>query len=84
MNIYARAIEILTDENTNYKEIVINLAKTHPAMLVKMAFKTSNPAWSVRAKELYQAGHKVEAIKYCRRQTGMDLRTAREAVEDLL
>ena len=84
MNYYDKAIEIITDDGCDYKAIVVKLAQKHPSLLVKLAKSSGVNAWAIDAKSLYQSGKKIAAIKYCRQETGWDLKKAKEAVEDLL
>jgi len=79
MNYYAQAIEILSTDQ-NWKQVVIEIAKKHPKIVVDSA--TSN-SWKVEGKKIRDELSKIEAIKYCRNATGFGLKEAKEAVEAL-
>ena len=79
MNWYAKAIEMLSREDLDYKVIAYNLAKTHPKAFVIAA--TGDLERNCR--NLLRSGHKLEAIKHCKEVSGMSLRDAREFVEAL-
>jgi len=79
MNYYAQAIEVLSTDQ-NWKQVVIEIAKKHPKIVVDSA--TSN-SWKAEGKRIRYELSKIEAIKYCRSMTGMGLKESKEAVESL-
>jgi ribosomal protein L7/L12 len=82
VNYYAEVIELCSKEQ-DWKDIVIKIAKHHPGVVFK-AITGVNDDWKKKARTLYLTeGKKVEAIKYCRNETGMGLKEAKEAVEAL-
>jgi ribosomal protein L7/L12 len=82
MNYYAEAVELCSQEQ-DWKDIVIKIAKQHPGVVVK-AITGVNNGWKIEAKRLYfVAEDKIAAIKYCRAETGMGLKEAKDAVEAL-
>ena len=78
---YQCAIDILTWKNTDYREICIALAKTNPKALCDAANMTP---WKLEALRIYYAEGKVPAIKAIRAATGMGLKEAKEAIEDIV
>lgn len=83
MNYYSDAIEIIVSDRSDWKDMIIHIAKKHPKLVVEAAGKYD---WKKEAKRIYlsgDTGSKVEAIKYCRSMTGMGLKEAKEAVEAL-
>lgn len=78
---YQGAIDLLMSEDTDFREICIALAKTDPKALCKAAGRTP---WQLEAWRVYQRSNKIEAIKYIRAQTGMDLREAKETIESIM
>lgn len=81
MNYYAKAIEIVTSNREDWHEIVVNIAKRHPKLVVEA---TQQPDWKPQARGLVASGNKIAAIKLCRSATGYGLREAKEAVEALV
>ena len=84
MNYYAQAIDVLEslEDGKSTRAIVVEFAKRHPKAFIDAA-KSVITDWKVEARILYEAGHKVHAIKYCRELTGMGLHEAKDAVEAL-
>ncbi len=82
MNYYAEAIKILAKDNADWEKLVFEIAQRHPKAVVEAAY--NGPAWHVRARELLGQGRKIGAIKYCRAETGIGLKEAKEAVEDFM
>ena len=84
MNYYAEVIEIVTEKKMLAEAIMIEAAKIAPSVIVKAYRKVSGEdSWVPGAKELIIAGQKIQAIKYCREKTGMGLKEAKEAVENI-
>lgn len=84
MNYYAQAIDIIWNHLSLSDKILIEVAKMNPSVIVKAYDKlTGASEWERGAKDLVTSGLKVQAIKYCREQTGMGLKEAKEAVEKL-
>ncbi len=79
-NFRNEAIDILMG-NPDWKQICVNIAKTHPSVLVKAAGEF-RPSWYREAEIEARAGKKINAIKAVRVGTGWDLRTAKIYVED--
>lgn len=88
MNYYSRAIDILEEHTSesDQRKILVEIAKTNPAVLCKVCDKlfAKKVSWQETVIPILKAGQKIEAIKQCRNLTGMDLRTAKEAVEKLM
>jgi len=81
MNYYARAIDIVTDPETNFRDLVIEIAKRHPKIVATLGQVKS---WEKQCLPLIHAEQKIEAIKLCRNLTGMPLKEAKDAVEALM
>lgn len=79
-NYYAEAIDICADNETDFRAIVIEIAKTNPSLVVRAR---NSKVWAFQARLIRNGQSKIEAIKYCRRMTGMGLKEAKEAVEAL-
>ena len=78
---YQCAIDILTGENPDYREICIALAKTNPKALCDAANITP---WQQEARRIYYVEGKIPAIKAIRAATGMGLKEAKEAIEGIV
>ncbi|HWT01147.1 MAG TPA: ribosomal protein L7/L12 [Pyrinomonadaceae bacterium] len=81
MNYYAQAISIITDSNTDFRKLVLEIAKSHPKIIVDAVLKHG---WQAEARLLIQAGQKIDAIRLCRNLTGLSLKEAKDAVEALV
>jgi len=77
-NWYAEAIQIVTDEKTDFRALLIEVAKKHPKAVVTAKTGTG---WEEEVRFLVESGQKINAIKVCRNATGMGLREAKEEVE---
>jgi len=81
MNYYARAIDILTKPDIDFRAMVIEIAKRHPKAVCEVAvFET----WEKECLPLIHAEKKIHAVKVCRDLTGMSLKDAKDAVEALM
>lgn len=81
MNYYARAIDIITNPETDFRTMVIEIAKRHPKAVCEVAVFTP---WEKECLPLIHAGEKIQAIKVCRNLTGMPLKEAKDAVVALM
>jgi ribosomal protein L7/L12 len=89
MNYYAEAIGIITDPDTDFKALVIDIAKKHPKVIVDSRAKSSAEilelSWQAKVRSIAAAnGSKIDAIKACRNMTDMGLKEAKDAVERLI
>ena len=81
MNYYARAIDIVTNPETDFRGMVIEIAKRHPKAVCEVA--TFVP-WEKECLPLIHSEQKIQAIKVCRNLTGLPLKEAKDAVEALM
>ncbi len=81
MNYYARAIDIVTNPETDFRVLVIEIAKRHPKAVCEVAIFNG---WEKECLPLIHADKKIGAIKVCRELTGMPLKEAKDAVETLM
>ena len=88
---YQDVIDVVGDINFDYdaRAILLQIAKTHPQVVVDAAsylkrgpVKLYGVSQSVMNSLL--AGRKIEAIKQQRLDTGMGLKEAKDAVEDVI
>ncbi len=77
MNYYAEAIDIITPDRHDWRQIVANIAKKHPKAVVDAA----KSDWKTEAEALVNSGNKIGAIKLCRAFTGQSLVDAKSTVE---
>lgn len=87
MNYYKKAIEIITDgeKEINWYNICVEIAKNNPKKLVDAYTEVyeSENKWMKDVKNLIKEQRNIQAIKLYREKTGTDLRTAKEAVDDI-
>lgn len=83
MNYYSRAIEILTKHDNLAKDILIEIAKSNPSAIIKGYNSLNHPNWQDEVLPILRSGQKINAIKRCRELTGMGLKEAKQAVEEL-
>ena len=81
MNYYARAIDIITKPETDFRALVIEIAKRHPKAVCEVAVFEG---WEQECLPLIRSEQKIQAIKVCRAMTGMSLEEAKDAVEALM
>lgn len=81
-NWYSEAI-VIVNEDHNFKNIVIEIAKKHPKMVVDAAACASGKSWQQICKSLRDGQGLLHAVKECRALTGMGLKEAMEACEAL-
>lgn len=82
MNDYMRTIDLLMSPDIDYREIVIEIAKKHPDILMEAAQTIENEVpWKVEVDISLRAGLKIDAIKRWRQATGLGLKEAKDAVE---
>lgn len=85
-NPYIQAIDLLTGPvELNYKQIVIELAKRHPTIFVKLAagpgFKAEK--WMYAVYDCMMGNRKDEAVKTLRAATGMGLTEAKDICDNI-
>jgi len=89
-NFYSEAIEIISDKDADFRALVIEIAKTQPSIIVKASAALANKDsenWQDAVRRILNEqgiGGKIEAIKACRNLSGMDLKTAKGAVEAMM
>jgi ribosomal protein L7/L12 len=87
MNYYAEAIEIITKYRNTADLILIEIAKMNPAAVIKgndaLRARGKNTYWHKDVIPYLKKEQKIKAIKLCREITGMGLREAKEAVENI-
>jgi ribosomal protein L7/L12 len=81
-NYYAEAMEIITDNNLDWRAVVIEIAKKNPSLIVKATDKQNNSLVS-EVRLLLRANRKINAIKRWRQATGLGLKEAKEVVENI-
>lgn len=75
-----QAIDIITDLNTDFRAICINIAKNHPSVLVK-SLPINNT--EIQVRKVLESKGKVPAIKLYRELTRCSLFDAKNYVESL-
>ena len=79
MTDHERVINFLSSPNLDYRALVYAMAEKNPAALLAV----SADRWKAHARDMLRDGEYVEVIKYCRAETGMTLKDAKEAVDIL-
>lgn len=77
---YKRAIDIITDENTNWKDVVVALAKANPSQLVEI-IDGKESKLGAKIQEAYNSHGFIAAMKTHRELTGSSLKEAKEYVD---
>jgi ribosomal protein L7/L12 len=80
---FKKAIEYLTGPGLDLKAVIIEIAKTNPAVFCRAVERAKYPAakWRRQAEALVLAGKKINAIKLCRENTGLGLKEAKEMID---
>ena len=74
------AIDIITSEDIDFRQICIEIAKNYPNVLVECC---EEKAYVNKCKELAKSNQKTEAIKLWRNSTGSSLVEAKNAIDKL-
>jgi ribosomal protein L7/L12 len=84
-SLHADVIDLLMTTEIDYKRTVIELAKRHPAIFVKLVStsKAGVEPWMADVRECMLVGAKVEAIKTIREKTGMGLKEAKDISDNV-
>lgn len=84
-NNYSSVIDILMSEKTDFKALVIDIAKTNPSIVKRAAINTQKLKidWREKCKKLRDSEGLVAAVKFCRNETGINLKDAVETVKSL-
>ena len=84
-NWYADVIGVITANSAaQSREILIQVAKTHPKAVVQAAELLSDD-WSAKLrKKIREGSQKIPLIKLCRELTGFSLNEAKKQVEILM
>jgi hypothetical protein len=81
---YIETIEILASGNPNFKAIALALAKSNPALFIKLHYLTDvakTPQWIRTVVGHLRSDQLVNAIKETRHSTGLGLRDAKAVVD---
>ena len=87
VNWYARALDVLAQDCTNHNinEVVMEIAKRHPSVLVRAVEaigrrkREESAPWRKEFSELVRQGQMVRAVKLHREKTGSTLEEAKKA-----
>ena len=80
MNVdYAKVIDICLSETTDFKAIVVEIAKVNPELVVAAH---EGHAWENEAKHIALTEGKIPAIKFVRNQTGLSLKESKLIVDE--
>lgn len=77
---YREALDIVADPDTDWRALVLQIAKTNPKALVEAK---ADPL-RLEAIAAFKAGGKLQAIKHVRSLSGMGLLEAKEFVESVV
>lgn len=83
---YSRAIDLLLSDQVDYKQVVVELAKKHPTIFVRLVDGSSpvtRPRWHRRVNSLIQSVRKIDAIRLIREETGLGLREAKDIADNV-
>ena len=90
VNWYARALDVLAQDCTNHNinEVVMEIAKRHPSVLVRAIEaidrrkRDGGEPWRKEFSEFVRQGQMVSAIRLHREKTGSMLKEAKKAHDD--
>lgn len=83
-NYYEKAIRILESNETDFRALAYEIAAKNPKAVADAAIRLNVPQkWKQECAALMASNQLVAAIKVCRAATGMGLKEAKDAVEDL-
>lgn len=77
MNYYSKVIDILQADSSDWKSMIIDIAKKHPKLVCDAFDVAHKVSWRVKARELIASDLFVAAIKFCRDETGLGLADAK-------
>jgi hypothetical protein len=85
--LYKEALQIVSDVNSNPARLdvvpfFLDLAKDFPEALIQ-TYRKNFPSLRFRVIEFLKQGKKIQAIKLYRDETKVDLKTAKETVEQI-
>lgn len=80
MDLYKRVIEILMNEEIDYKRVVVELAKREPEVFLRVVDCAPVP-WMEKAVESIKNGMLIEAIKDARNEADLPLKEAKDLIE---
>lgn len=86
---YGRVIDLVANDAIDFRAIGLSLAKARPDVFLALHDLAANPTNDKRVemdnaiRKLYASGSKVEAIKFCRQETGWGLKEAKDYCDAL-
>lgn len=82
MSVHSQVVEIIFHDNFNARNIVLELAKQHPTIFLKLCGVKPEIALDKEVQRLYaNGGGYVSAIKFYREKTGIGLKEAKDKVD---
>lgn len=83
MNYYSEAIEIISNSKTDFKKLVIEIAKNNPEILVNNHNKIYKEPWQEEFESYLKGCKKIAAIRlYRQNNPGTTLVEAKQYVEE--
>ena len=79
---HKKAIDIITNPGTNFAALCVEIAKHNPHALIRADFALKHGDYIDEIKAALEIST-LEAVKVCRRHTGMSLREAKDFVDSL-
>lgn len=77
---FQKAIDILMDPETDTAKLMVDFAKRYPKEFCDCY---EYRPWRTEASRLIQENRRVEAVKFIRAQTGMDLKSAVDVMKKI-
>lgn len=74
-------IDIILDQNIDWRTMGVKLAKINPELLIELV-KTIPPTRFPDLPQILKNHGKIQAIKYIRHESGMGLKEAKEFVDE--
>lgn len=86
MNNYSMVMDVLAVEH-DWRKLAFQIAKTNPSAVVESAIALGwkpRPDFRDECRQLARSGNKIEAIKLYRAASGLGLKEAKDAVDNML
>lgn len=81
MNHYPDVIDVLLNDGTDFRAIVVAISKKHPKLILDSLPETKDSLWKNEVDIFLRDGMYVSAIKLWREKTGSTLKDVKDAVD---
>lgn len=78
---YIKVIELLLNGSVNLRDVAVTLAKSDPALFLRLAGVKEEASWHSTVMQLILNNERVNAIKIVREMTGLGLKNAKDVCD---